>query len=278
MTGATSSRRFETALLYAVIAVGLAITLLPFLWVASGSLRSTGEIMRNPGAWFPERLTIENFVALFERHRFLGYLINSSLVSVLTVLTNVGFGAMVGYALGKLEFRGKRLVYAAVLCALMVPLSALFVPQFIVTVKLGLANSLFGVAAPMLLTPISIFIFRQYVISVPDELLEAARLDGAGEFRVFAQFVLPMCRPALATIAVMSFLASWNNFLWPLIIAQDEGVYTLPVGLAVASRAANRTEFGLLLAGAVVILLPVLILFLVLQRQFAMGFAGQGVK
>ncbi|WP_262927714.1 carbohydrate ABC transporter permease [Microbacterium sp. NIBRBAC000506063] len=158
------------------------------------------------------------------------------------------------------------------------PYVALFVPQFVVVVQLGLVNTLAAIILPVLVQPLCVFIMRQFAHSVPFELMEAARLDGAGEARLFFRIFLPLTGPGLATVAILSFLASWNNFLWPLVVAQSQATYTAPVGLAVASQSSNTISFGLLLAGAMVVLLPILILFLFLQKYFIQGVATAGLK
>ena len=144
--------------------------------------------------------------------------------------------------------------------------------------QFGLVNTIAGIVLPIAVMPVAVFIMRQFATSVPDELLEAARLDGAGELRIFFGIFLPLVGPAIATVAIITFLNSWNYFLWPLMVAQDQGTYTLPVGLAVASQAARSIDYGLLLAGAIVVLLPVLILFLFLQKYFVRGVAMTGLK
>lgn len=272
-------RRLPGLLLYIGLAIVAVATLLPFFWVISGSLRSLGEIRADPGAWLPTAPTFDNFVRLFNKENFAGYLINSVFVAIMVVLGNIVAAAAAGYALGKLDFVGKKIAFAAVMASLMVPFTAVFVPQFVVTVNLGLIDTLAGIALPSLALPISIFIMRQYASSIPDELLEAARMDGAGEFRVFFTIFLPLSGPAVATVTIMSFLNSWNNFIWPLIVAQSSSTYTLPVGLAATSQAsANVTDYGLVLAGAIVVMLPVLVLFLFLQRYFVQGIAASGLK
>jgi multiple sugar transport system permease protein len=153
-----------------------------------------------------------------------------------------------------------------------------FVPQFVMVSNLGLVNSYGGLVLPFLATPFGVFLMRQYLLSIPDELIEAARVDGAGELRIFARIVLPLCGPALATLTILTFLASWNNFLWPLVVATTEDKYTLPVALALYSVGQNRIEFGLVLAGAVAVLLPVVIVFVLLQRHFLRGIATTGLK
>ncbi|WP_029150900.1 carbohydrate ABC transporter permease [Microbacterium indicum] len=275
----TPRRRALTGLLYVALVVGAILTLLPFWWVVSGSLRSTTEIRQNPGAWIPSDVTFDNFVRLFSGEHFGAYLVNSVVVALIVVVGNIVAATAAGYALTMFEFRGKRIAFAAVMASLMVPFTAVFVPQFVITANLGLVDTLAGIALPYLALPISIFIMRQYAMSVPHELIEAARIDGASEIRIFAQVFLPLAGPAVATVTIMSFLNSWNNFIWPLIVAQSNDTYTLPVGLAATSKvAANVLDYGLMLAGALVIMLPVLVLFLLLQRYFIQGISATGLK
>jgi len=265
--------------LYLALCLVSALMLLPFAWVAFGAFKTQGEFMSNPGGWLPESFAnLDNFIVLFTEEGFGPYLVNSIIVSAVTVLANVLFCSMAGYALAKLPFRGRGLLMGCVLVAMTVPYVALFVPQFLITVQLGLVNTLAGIVAPMLVMPLGVFIMRQFALSIPDELLEAARIDGAGEFGIFLRVFLPLLGPAIATVSIFTFLASWNSFLWPLVVAQTEEVFTLPVGLATASQASNTTAYGLLLAGAIVVLLPVLILFLFLQRYFIQGIAATGLK
>jgi multiple sugar transport system permease protein len=268
-----------TAILYGLLTLGAILAVLPFAWVLLGAFKSQAEILAAPGAWLPESFAnVGNFITLFAERMFGRYMINSLIVSAATVLTNVLFATMAGYAMAKLEFPGHKLVFGCVLAAMMVPYIALFVPQFFIIVQMGLVNTLVAVVLPIAVMPIGVFIMRQFADSVPDELLEAARLDGAGEFTIFFRIFLPLVGPAIATVAIITFLNSWNYFLWPLIVAQNQETYTLPVGLAVASQGARSTDYGLLLAGSIVVLLPVLILFLFLQKYFVQGIAGTGIK
>jgi len=200
------------------------------------------------------------------------------LVAGAVTVGNLLFCSALGYALAKLRFPGQRVLFAFVLGMLMVPGMALFVPQFVLVSNLGLVNTYAGLVLPYLVTPFGVFLMRQYLLSIPDELIEAARVDGAGEFRIFWRVVLPLCRPALATLGILTFLSSWNNFLWPLVVATTEDKYTLPVALALYSIGQNRINFGLLLAGSVVVVLPILIVFLILQRHFLRGIATTGLK
>lgn len=264
--------------LYALLLVIVAALLLPFVWVLFGSFKQQSEFMSDPGAWLPKAFDIHNYIVLFSDYGFSQYFANSIVVVLVAVVANVVFSSMAGYALAKLEFRGKSVVFSAVMVSMIVPYVTVFVPQFLIVVQLGLVDTLFGIALPILVTPLSVFIMRQFAYGVPTALLEAARVDGAGEFKVYARIFLPLSGPAVTTVSILSFLAAWNSFLWPLIVAQSQRTYTLPVGLAAASQASNTTNFGILLAGAVVVLLPVLILFLFLQRYFIQGVATAGLK
>lgn len=265
--------------MYALLVFIVLLLMMPFAWVFFGSFKTQGEFIANPGAWLPEAFTyVQNYIVLFTEKGFSTYLVNSVIVSVVVVIANIIFSSMAGYALAKLPFRGNRVVFICVIGSMTVPYVALFVPQFLIVAQLGLVNTLTGIILPLLVMPIAIFIMRQFAHSIPDELLEAARVDGAGEVRIFVRVFLPLVGPAVATVAILTFLFSWNSFLWPLIVAQSQGVYTLPVGLAVASQAANTTAYGILLAGAMVVMLPVLVLFLFLQRYFIQGVATAGLK
>ncbi|MFT4230445.1 MAG: carbohydrate ABC transporter permease [Microbacterium sp.] len=266
------------AITYTVLIVVVVLMLLPFVWLFFGSFKTQGEFLSNPGAWFPESFQLQNYVTLFAERGFGGYMVNSIVVSVVAVLANILFSAMAGYAFAKLRFRGRNWVFPLVVVSMIVPYVALFVPQFVIVVQLGLVDTLTAIVLPILVMPLCVFIMRQFAHSVPHELLEAARIDGAGELRLFFRIFLPLSGPALATVGILSFLASWNNFLWPLVVAQSQDVYTAPVGLAVASQASNTISFGLLLAAAMVVLLPILILFLFLQKYFIQGVATAGLK
>lgn len=274
-----TQNRVREAVLYVVLTIVVVVLLIPFVWVFSGAFKSQGEFIANPGAWFPESFgNFENFVRLFDEKGFGPYMRNSAIVSIVAVAANLVFGSMAGYALAKFNFRGKGAVMMMVVAGLAIPLVALFVPQFLIVVQLQLVDTIAAIVIPFLAMPIGVFIMRQYAYSLPDEIFEAARMDGAGELRIFARVFMPLVGPALATVAVLIFLFTWNLFLWPLIVAQTTDTYTAPVGLAIASQASNTTDYGVLLAGAVVVLLPVLILFLFLQRYFIQGVAATGMK
>ena len=270
--------RVARAALYAVLVLGLLVVVGPFLWMVLSSLKPEAEIRSVPPTWWPDTLTLGNYRDLFARLDFPRYFFNSALVAALVTAGNLLFCSALGYALAKLRFPGRRALFLVVLGMLMVPGMATFVPQFVLISNMGLANSYAGLVLPFLAGPFGVFLMRQFLLGIPDDLLEAARVDGAGEWRIFLRIVLPLCKPALATLAILTFLASWNNFLWPLVVATTEDKYTLPVALALYSVGQNQIYYGLLLAGAVVVVLPVLIVFLVLQRHFLRGIATTGLK
>lgn len=264
--------------LYTVLGLGLLVVVGPFLWAVLSSVKPEAEIRRIPATWWPEVFTLGNYRELLSRLDFPQAFANSAIVAVLTTLGNLVFCSLLGYALAKLRFPGKRALFLVVLGTLMVPSMVTFVPQFVMVSNLGLVNSYGGLILPFLATPFGVFLMRQYLLSIPDELIEAARVDGAGELRIFARVVMPLCGPALATLTILTFLASWNNFLWPLVVATTEDRYTLPVALALYSVGQNRIDYGLVLAGAVAVLLPVVIVFVLLQRHFLRGIATTGLK
>ena len=263
---------------YIALTIGLILMVIPFLWMAISSIKPEAELRRRPPTWLPETVTGENYEELFTRLDFTTFFTNSILVAAAVTIGNMVFCSMLGYALAKLDFRGKKVLFALVLGTLMIPGVVTFVPLFVLTVNLGLANTLTGMALPFLAGPFGVFLMRQYILSLPDELIQAARVDGAGELRIFASVIMPLCWPALATLGILTFLSSWNNFLWPLVVATNEDKYTLPVALALYAVGQNATQYGLLLAGSVVVVIPVIVVFLFLQRHIMQGISMTGIK
>ena len=264
--------------LYAVMAGGLFLVVVPFLWMLVSSFKPEQEVRAVPPTWWPETVTLDNYRILFSKLDFPTYFMNSAIVAIAVTVGNLLFCSMLGYALAKLDFPGKRALFVIVLGTLMVPGVVTFVPLFVLTTKMGLSNTLIGMILPFLAAPFGVFLMRQYILALPDELIQAARIDGAGEIRIFTSVIMPLCGPALATLGILTFLGSWNNFLWPLVVAQTEDKYTLPVALALSAVGQNATKYGLLLAGSVVVVIPVLAIFLLLQRHIMQGIAMTGIK
>jgi multiple sugar transport system permease protein len=264
--------------LYVALGAGLVVMVGPFIWMALSSFKPEREIRADPPTFLPNDPSFGNYQVLFDRLDFPTYFTNSVVVAVATTVGNLLFCSAAGYALAKLDFPGKRTLFLVVMGTIMVPSIVTMVPLFVLSSNLGLLKSVAALILPFLAQAFGVFLMRQFIMSIPNDLLEAARIDGASELRIYAQIVLPLCRPALATLAILTFLASWNNFLWPLVAATTEERYTLPVALALYAIGQNQTRYDLLLPGSVIIVLPVLIVFLLLQRHFVRGIATTGLK
>jgi multiple sugar transport system permease protein len=264
--------------IYLIAVLGLIAVAAPFLWMFLGSFKTQGELLRVPPTWLPEAPTRQNYTDLFNKANFPRYFLNSAVVAIAVTAGNLIFCSMVGYALAKLRFKGRTPLFVLVMGTLMVPGVVTFVPLFVLVTNAGLANSYPGLILPFLVSPFGVFLMRQFFSGLPDDLMDSGRVDGAGELGIFARIMLPLTRPALATLGILTFLGSWNNFLWPLVIAQTEEKYTLPVALALYSTGQNAQNFGLLMAGAVVVVVPVLVIFLAFQRHVTRGIAITGLK
>ncbi|TCM48020.1 carbohydrate ABC transporter permease [Kribbella sp. VKM Ac-2568] len=264
--------------IYLIAVLGLIAVAAPFAWMFLGSFKTQGELLRVPPTWLPEAPTNQNYADLLSKANFPQYFLNSAIVAIAVTAGNLIFCSMVGYSLAKLRFRGRNALFVLVLATLMIPGVVTFVPLFVLVTNAGLANSYPGLILPFLVSPFGVFLMRQFFAGLPDDLMDAGRVDGTSELGIFARIMLPLTKPALATLGILTFLGSWNNFLWPLVIAQTEEMYTLPVALALYSTGQNAQNYGLLMAGAVVVVVPVLVIFLVFQRHVTRGIAITGLK
>ena len=253
------------------------LVLMPLLWMAAVSLMQPGEAAQFPPPLWPEHPTLANYRTLFQDYGIGRYAFNSLLVSVLATLLALLFVVPAGYAFAKLCFRGRDAIFQALVAALVVPGQIGMLPLFLELKAMGLVNSYAGALVPWLAGIFGIFLVRQYCLSIPDEMLEAARIDGASEAQILRRIVLPILTPIVVTLALFVFLSSWNDFMWPLIVLADQQLYTLPVALAAMSRQ-HVQDNELMMAGAVVTTLPVLILFLSLQRFYLSGLLTGSVK
>jgi multiple sugar transport system permease protein len=269
--------RVARVLLYGGLGLGAVLSLLPLLWMVSASLMATGEANTAPPRLFPRQVTFEHYAALFTRLSLGRYFVNSTLVAVSATVVSLLVNSMAGYALAKLRFRGRETLYRVLLAGLVVPAQVAMLPLFLELRAMGLVNTYMGAIIPAMATIFGIFLIRQYALSIPDDLLDAARIDGAGEFRVYWSVVLPTIRPILATLALFTFLSTWNDFLWPLVVLTDDAKYTLPVALAgLVGEHVQDTE--LMMAGSVLTVLPVLLLFVLLQRHYIEGIMAGSAK
>jgi multiple sugar transport system permease protein len=264
--------------IYALLVGGLALMVGPFLWMVLGSLKPEADFLRNPPTFLPSQVTTGNFGRLFDQLDFPRYFFNSSVIALVVTVGNLVFCPMLGYALAKLRWRGKGLIMAVVLATLMVPAGVTLIPNFILMSNLGLVNSYPGLVLPFLAGPFGVFLMRQFMLGVPNELLEAARIDGANEFKIFWSVVMPIATPVLATLGILTFLGNWNSFIYPLVMAQEPQMYTLPVALATFATGQYQADHGMLMAGSVILVVPVLIVFILFQRWITEGIATTGLK
>jgi multiple sugar transport system permease protein len=269
--------RSQTAAVHALLVALALFALFPLVWMLSVSFMAPGEASTLPPPLLPKSATFANYRELFERAGMGRYLTNSLLVASAITLLSLALNLAAGYAFAKLRFEGRDRLFRTLLTALVIPAQVAMIPLFLIMKWLHLVNTYGGVVVPMMASVFGIFLVRQYARSLPDELLEAARIDGAGEWRIFMTIVLPLLKPIVVTLAIFTFLASWNDFMWPLIVLSDAAWQTAPVALASLSRE-HVQDNELMMAGSVVTVLPVLALFLVLQRQYIQGLLLGSVK
>ena len=273
----SAPRPLARGLVWAGLLLGSALALGPMIWMLAASFMPTGEANTYPPHIIPSRFTAEHYRDLFTRLNLGRFALNSAIVAGVVTGVSLFVNSMAGYAFAKLRFRGRRAIFRVLTAGLVVPVQVVMLPVFLLMKELGLVNTYAGVIIPTLASIFGIFLVRQFTLSLPDELLDAARIDGAGEFRIYWSVVLPVIRPILATLAIWTFLATWNDFMWPLIILTDETRFTLPVALAnLVGEHAQDTE--LMMAGSVLTVLPVLVVFLALQRYYVAGITQGGVK
>jgi len=266
-----------TLLAYACLILGTGIMFAPVLWIVLSSFKGLSEIYRFPPTFFPEKWITTNYAEALQRFPFLRYLVNSVTVTVVATLLTLTINSMAAFALSKYVFRGREAIFLIILGTLMIPLQVIMLPVYLVIAKLGMANTLLGIIIPPSATPTGVFLLRQYMLTIPDELLEAARMDGAGEFRVYWQVVLPLTVPALTVLTVFSIMWRWNDFLWPLIVINQDRLFTLQLGLA-RFRGELVTDWNYVLAMTVLSIVPITVVFAFLQRYLVSGIATTGLK
>lgn len=260
-----------------VIAAGGLVFLFPFVWMVSTSLTTTGELFKLPPQLIPNPVDGAAYERLFTQVPILRWVLNSVGVSLAVTFLQVLSSAMAAYAFTRLTFRGRNAIFVLFLATLMVPFQVMVVPLFIELRYMGMLDSYWGLIIPEMAMPFGVFLLRQAFLGLPRELEEAAFMDGAGHVRNFFTLVLPLSKPAIATVAVFSFMGSWNNFLWPLIIINSPDLMTLPLGLSsLSSRFV--TDWNLVLAGATISVLPIVAVFLFAQRYVLQGVAMSGLK
>jgi multiple sugar transport system permease protein len=257
--------------------LGIGVTLLPYFWMVSSSLKTGAEVFELPIRWIPREPQWENFRNALSTGSFGTYFYNSGVVAIAVTAANVLFCSLAGYGLAKFRFPFRELSFRVILSTLMLPLEIVLVPTFLVVQQLGMVNSYGGLIVPLAVDAFGIFLMRQFIRDLPDSLIEAARLDGCGELGIFFRIVLPNCKPALGALALLSFRDTWDQFLWPYIIAASDALKTFPLGLA-QMEGIDSAAYHQIMALAVIGMIPTAILFLLFQRAFVRGIALSGLK
>lgn len=251
---------------YLLLSLGALAMIFPFLWSVLSSFKPPGEILSLEPSLLPSKPTLDNYREVLHTGAFGRWYGNSLICSVLVTISVCLFSSLAGYSLAKFRYAGRGVIFIAILSTMMIPMEMLIIPWFISASYLGLVDSYLGITFPALISGFGVFLMKQFMESIPDSVLESARIDRTGELKIFFRIVLPLVRPALASLAIFTFVSSWDAFLWPLIVTNDSGMFTLPVGLQ-SFAGAHGIEYHLIIAAANLVVIPVLAVFFVLQRQ-----------
>ncbi len=274
----TTIKKIKKVFTYLLLIVIAIITLGPFLWLVGTSLKSASEsVYSYPPKFIPEKATLENYLKAMESFPFFKYLLNSTIISTITVLSNIIISSLAGFALARMDFKGKNTIFILILSTMIVPFQMLMIPLYELCIKLGVENSYIGLAIPHLVTAFGIFLMRQSFLKVPKELDESAFMEGASTFTVWRKILLPVVKPSIVTLAIFSFVASWGDFLWPLIIVNNENLYTLPLGVN-KLNGVFVADMKVISSGAILSIIPMLIIFLSLQKHFISGATEGALK
>jgi multiple sugar transport system permease protein len=265
------------ALLYVALSIGALLMAAPLLMMLLTSLKTPGEALRIPPTIVPARPTLDAYRTVLTQAPFFTWFRNSVIVSVSVTALILFTSSLGGYIFAKFSFPGRNVLFILLLTTLMVPFPVILVPIYLIVNQLGLLNSLLALIVPSMVSAFGIFLMRQFVAAIPDDLIDAARLDGASEFTIYWQLIRPQLGPAMATLGIFTFMGSWNDYLWPLIAINDQDRMTLPLALAFFNTA-HSTRYDLVMAASVLVILPVIIVFLFFQRQFINAMVLSGVK
>ena len=271
-------KRFSGTVAYYAVAVLLAvIALVPFVWMISTSFKSRGALMSIPIEWIPKEPTLDAYFTVFERFPFLRTIGNSLFIAVCYTLLTLVSASMAAFAFTKIPFKGSGLLLGLYLATMMIPTQVTMIPLFVVMNQIGLINHYSSVILPAIFRPFAVFLLVQQMRTIPPDYMDAARIDGAGVWRIWRQVMLPLCAPSLATLAVTNFMDSWNDYLWPLLMLTDKAKMTLPIALSTLNGQ-YTTNFPVLMAGSLLAMIPMVILYLLFQKQFIQGIAMTGGK
>ncbi|HOJ87909.1 MAG TPA: carbohydrate ABC transporter permease [Pseudothermotoga sp.] len=271
----TRSERINKVISYFVLTGLIIVMTFPFFWMVLSSLKPFREIYRP--YLFPKNPTLDNYKQILSSSLFPRWFLNSVLVALSTTFSVLFFDSLVGYTIAKYRFPGRNIIFIFILSTLMIPTEMLIIPWYIMSSRLGWIDSYWGIMFPGMITAFGIFLMRQFMETIPDDLLDAARIDGVSEFGIFYRIALPLVKPALASLAILNFIGNWNAFLWPLIVSSKPRMYTLPVGLAYFSSE-NMMHWELIMTGATISTIPLIIVFFIFQKQIIRGIMLSGLK
>jgi multiple sugar transport system permease protein len=276
-----TQRRIGAIVLNVVVGLGGIIIILPMVWMLSASFKTTTEIYRFPPTLFPENFSLANYERLITEWPFWNWYVNSLVVAVIVTIAVLFFASLAGFGFAKYRFRGNRVLFIILLGSTMIPFQLILIPLFIIMSRLSWTNTYYALIIPFMAPAVAIFLMRQFIVSLPSELIESARIDGATEFGIYWRIILPLARPALAAQAVLTFLGSWNSFLWPLSVLRAREAMTLPVGLDSIQgglTAGSEAPIGPTLAAATLVTLPIVLVFIAVQRHYIAGLTAASVK
>lgn len=265
--------------LYAVLIVAGIVAMIPFVWMILGAFKTGAEIRQIPPTFWPQNPTLDNFRTILGDPDLplLVFYRNSLFIAVMNTITVLFVGSLLGYVFAKFDFRGKNLIFWYILATMMIPAQVTMIPGFLLLSYFGLLNNLWGLIIPSAIDAFAIFLMRQFIITIPDDLIQAARVDGASEFRIYWQVILPQIKPALATLGMLTFMFNWNAYLWPLIVLTEQSKRTLPIILTWYSTQ-HSSQLQLVMAASVLMVVPVLLIFALSQRWIVKGLTLTGTK
>lgn len=264
-------------MLHAFLVITGFLTLAPFIWMVSASFMHDGHASVFPPRFIPDEFTLTQYETLFSRLDVSQNLLNSCMLSVIVTIVSLVFNSMAGFAFAKYRFAGKDAIFKLLLSSMVIPAQVTMLPLFLMLKEFGFLNTYMAIIIPGLANVFGIFLIRQYVMAIPDSLIESARIDGANDFQIYYKIILPLAAPVMVTLAIFTFMGTWNDFLWPLIVLNDSDMYTLPVALA-NLMGEHTKDPELMMAGSVITILPVMMIFLVLQKYYIKGIMMGSVK
>lgn len=276
-------KRMSQGVLYVLLMLVTAAFAIPLVWTLTSSLKSEKDILHYPPEWIPSSITLENYTVVLEKFNFLHWMMNSLIIAVISTFFVLIFNSLAAYALARLDFKGKGLLFALIVSMLFIPIQIDIIPLFLFFSYINLTDTYWALILPTMANVTGVYLLRQFFASIPKEIEESARIDGCNDFRIWLQIILPLSKPVLSAVAIITFVSSWNNFLWPLIATNTDNSKTLPVGMAQfmsahAGASGSAPEYGMTLAASVMAILPTLIVFFILQKHFVRAITSSGVK